>query len=729
MEGTIRRSSWSVQLTVHQGRNAKGEEGLFPATYITEQDAAPPSPRHSAHNLSNPPSPKGGNAQLATIPIPAESESPRGGASPAFAQSSPSLPPTNGPMGGTIDTVQRAIDEQAAKPIQDDHGLGIGQDARARLAAQAKLANEQREKQRISGGVSGLVYSDESEDEEDDDNDDLEHPNGINGNSVIPKPVDPAPLSSSVAPANKLSPIAQSAPSSSQIPQAPAVPDSAAPDFPSSATRSLEPAFPLPSTPPTASVRSGSVASKPPSAWTIDDVVSWARAKGFDELVCSKFIGPLCAAAMIDADRTEHEITGDLLLDLDVNLLKELDIPQFGKRLRIAQAIAEIRRPASVVSGTSQAPPLSPGMAPPAGFTGRGLSAPPSADSQRSSVTPPSSSPVPDAGGSQHSVWSHGRKVSASALPTSMAPIKEGQTAPVLAPVSTGVPSVPSAPSTATTNPRSLPTTPTTTATMVSKRESGGSIGHKKGKSSVDSKDRLSFFGRSRKPAPAASPDQRNLSRLSGSNNNRMHEVTPASPNRRQSSTSASANGAVGDGQAMALKQIGKPDYSGFLKKKGERYGTWKMRYFVLKGAHLYYMKSESDDRVKGHIEVKGSRVIVDENTNPGSYGFRLMGLDKQHSFSSPEQAVVRGWMKALMKATIARDYSVAVTSSCNIPTISLAEAQALAPRPPSPATRDATQRATRRENTNTLTAHDANILASAVVCIRALTLTPADGL
>jgi hypothetical protein len=47
---------------------------------------------------------------------------------------------------------------------------------------------------------------------------------------------------------------------------------------------------------------------------------------------------------------TEHEITGDILLDLDANLLKELDIPQFGKRVKIANAIAELRRPQSTLS-------------------------------------------------------------------------------------------------------------------------------------------------------------------------------------------------------------------------------------------------------------------------------------------------------------------------------------------------------------------------------------------
>ena len=175
-------------------------------------------------------------------------------------------------------------------------------------------------------------------------------------------------------------------------------------------------------------------------------------------------------------------------------------------------------------------------------------------------------------------------------------------------------------------------------------------------------------------------------------------------------------------GSALALQQIGTPDFSGFLKKRGERYGTWKTRFFVLKGAHLYYLKNEQEDRVKGHIELRGLRVIVDENANPGSYGFRLIGGPKPHAFSSSEQSEVRSWMKALMKATIARDYNVPVTSSCNIPTIPLAEAQALSPRPPSPNTRAATQRANRRENTTQLTPHDASVLVSGTHLWQAMT-------
>jgi hypothetical protein len=42
------------------------------------------------------------------------------------------------------------------------------------------------------------------------------------------------------------------------------------------------------------------------------------------------------------------------------------------------------------------------------------------------------------------------------------------------------------------------------------------------------------------------------------------------------------------------LEQIGAPDHNGWLRKKGEHYNTWKMRYFVLKGPHLYYLRSNS---------------------------------------------------------------------------------------------------------------------------------------
>lgn len=56
----------------------------------------------------------------------------------------------------------------------------------------------------------------------------------------------------------------------------------------------------------------------------------------------------------------EQEITGDVLLELDANVLKtEFGIAAFGKRIRIINAIAELRRPPSFSESDHPLPALS----------------------------------------------------------------------------------------------------------------------------------------------------------------------------------------------------------------------------------------------------------------------------------------------------------------------------------------------------------------------------------
>ncbi|KAI5993586.1 hypothetical protein EDD15DRAFT_2509889 [Pisolithus albus] len=164
------------------------------------------------------------------------------------------------------------------------------------------------------------------------------------------------------------------------------------------------------------------------------------------------------------------------------------------------------------------------------------------------------------------------------------------------------------------------------------------------------------------------------------------------------------------------IEQIGEPDHTGWMRKKGDHYNSWKLRYFIIKGPHLYILRtsSKTETKIKGYINVSGYKVVADENIDPGRFGFRIIHeTDKTHSFSSDEQLVVREWMKAIMKATIGRDYTKPVVSSVNIPTIPLTVAQAMnpAPRPPSPTARDAMQKALRRENPNQLSTRDARVL------------------
>jgi SAM domain (Sterile alpha motif) len=72
-----------------------------------------------------------------------------------------------------------------------------------------------------------------------------------------------------------------------------------------------------------------------PIEWTIEETVNWLSSKGFEDTVCEKFI--------------EQETTGDALLNLNVTSLKtEIGINAYGKRFRIANAIDDLRRVASV---------------------------------------------------------------------------------------------------------------------------------------------------------------------------------------------------------------------------------------------------------------------------------------------------------------------------------------------------------------------------------------------
>ncbi|KAJ7786636.1 hypothetical protein B0H16DRAFT_1401843 [Mycena metata] len=194
-------------------------------------------------------------------------------------------------------------------------------------------------------------------------------------------------------------------------------------------------------------------------------------------------------------------------------------------------------------------------------------------------------------------------------------------------------------------------------------------------------------------------------------------QTTDAAKAATTAAAAANGNGAskLKPGQSI-LEQIGEADHTGWMRKKGDRYNSWKLRYFILKGPDLYCLRSntKAETKIKGYINIVGYKVTVDENVNPGRYGFRIdHEHDKTHYFSSDEKMVVRDWMKAIMKATIGRDYSKPVVSSCNIPTIPLMVAQAMnpAPRPPSPTARAATQRAMRRENTDQPSTRDARVL------------------
>ncbi|KAK1754500.1 protein BOI2 [Echria macrotheca] len=176
-------------------------------------------------------------------------------------------------------------------------------------------------------------------------------------------------------------------------------------------------------------------------------------------------------------------------------------------------------------------------------------------------------------------------------------------------------------------------------------------------------------------------------------------------------------------------------DYSGWMKKRSANLmTTWKPRLFVLKGRRLAYYYSEDDDQERGLIDISFHRVLPADNerltglhatlTGAGSspavpagsnvptlaateaerdpikesdsiFIFKLVppraGLSRAvnftkptvHYFAVPNIKQGRLWMAALMKATIDRDDTQAITTTYQQKTISLAKARQMRHRPP----------------------------------------------
>ncbi|KAI9264257.1 hypothetical protein BDA99DRAFT_508836 [Phascolomyces articulosus] len=129
----------------------------------------------------------------------------------------------------------------------------------------------------------------------------------------------------------------------------------------------------------------------------------------------------------------------------------------------------------------------------------------------------------------------------------------------------------------------------------------------------------------------------------------------------------------------------GKPDMEGWLHKQGDRYKTWNKRWFVLRGPNLFYFKSPKDLRVKGIINLVGYSIIADESIHAGKYCFKMQHeVERTFYFYTNSEKTLKSWMRALMKVTISRNYAEPVLSSSSIATVSLETARRMRPRPPS---------------------------------------------
>ncbi|KAF9291312.1 polar growth protein [Mortierella alpina] len=464
-----------------------------------------------------------------------------------------------------------------------------------------------------------------------------------------------------------------------------------------------------------------------PSTWSIDQVAYWLRLCGFGG-VAPSFV--------------ENEISGAILLELNLNNLKELEINSFGKRFNIMNAITSLKQ---YTKGDMVSKGLYGSMSNPSSMYGLGPNIPPrmtsapiivpsprasydhrgdfvrdprqnAQDPRNQAPTQPQSSSLqsPNMRPQQHhhqqhpdyELHSNQQQSRAAALARSDT-IGSVLSAASMADCAGPLPdmgvgrgaqrhSITSAYS-SNSNPnrnqwdRNASRQPQVPTAITPQHRAHA----------LNEFDETSFQGRALEQPPVDQYPR--AMEVSGPISPQLRQQDPYAseifqkpvPKQRKyhnpDSTNRPSNGkADPNDKVVPLELIGKPDYAGWLKKRGDTYRTWKSRWFMLKGVTLYYMNTPKDNASKDYINLVGYKIIQDENIYAGKYCFKAVHDQlRDFFFYTESENDMKGWLKALMKVTIGRDPTAPVISSSNIPTIPLHVARQMAPRPPSPTRRN----------------------------------------
>ncbi|ORX46273.1 PH-domain-containing protein [Hesseltinella vesiculosa] len=434
-----------------------------------------------------------------------------------------------------------------------------------------------------------------------------------------------------------------------------------------------------------------------PEDWSVDQVAIWLGLMGFSDMAPTF---------------QDQEITGDILLELNVDTLKELGVSTFGKRFKISNAIKVLGEENSQRKDDRQA-------GSPADDRSNSLSSQHHGSPTLSSVAPlrlgqpflDEEDAVSDYAGVLRSTQ-HMPPASTPRLQPSLSP-----TAPSIASTSSLVrsPSLQQQPVSTRDTGRQPSTTSSLAHTPILEDEPLTT----RGVMSMDVPRHVS--PRAQTPLNRALSTNQAYGHWSNNNVSRMQSNGGATviqpPTQQPVSYRASTQPtttihpidqkprgfvrnsllptsirASMDGIAQRLTQQKQqqaqqdlPDLEGWLHKQSDRYRTWNKRWFVLKGTNLFYFKSPKETRMKGIINLRGYRIEQDPSIHTGKYCFKAQHeRERTFYFYTESERNLREWLKALTKATITRDYSAPVMSSSTVPTVSLATAQRMKPRPPS---------------------------------------------
>jgi len=411
-------------------------------------------------------------------------------------------------------------------------------------------------------------------------------------------------------------------------------------------------------------------------------------------------------------------------------MLKEIDIIAYGRRFKLASAIDELRHSATTPAPTRASAHMMPAPVP-SGVPSGAPRGPPRGVPQDVASAMPSGAPT---------MQERPRVTSGPARPAPAIDIPQGlspsaMAAPVTAPAAAPTETdrhVPTKPSLYLRSPQrdeafqpraAPPDTPVAPEPVPpSKGYVPEPVPPSKGYVPEPMPPSDGYVREPMPPSDGYVPESRPTSSLPFGDSASLRPVMPNEPIAQPSVPSVSLDDPAYSGATASdaadrqsvLNRIGSIARQGWVKKRGERYNRWNNRYLILHGMDLIVLRDPGADKVKNLIPLHGYKVVSDESANAVGYTFKIVhDTPRTHYFSFDDATALRGWMKAIMKATIGRDFSQPVISSYSNVTISLEEAQRMRPRPPSPTSRMRVQLENARFNPGQLTSKDAMVLTS----------------
>ncbi|ORZ13651.1 hypothetical protein BCR42DRAFT_377969 [Absidia repens] len=433
-------------------------------------------------------------------------------------------------------------------------------------------------------------------------------------------------------------------------------------------------------------VDSSSLSNQTTEQWDVEGVCTWLKSVGLENAV-DNFV--------------EQEITGDVLLDLNMDTLKELGITAYGRRYKIMTAINKLttekeqssrtdtgktaNEDANTTEEQGQVPhvSISSGHSPSGqerqyapSITGSVSSSTTDADVYRSSPRHPRSTLSSSV--DTDSLYQYPRKAPA---PPSSSTSSSSSSSGGHQHFSHQVNRRPNSGTSVVSNPSSYSNNVSRSNTYNTTSSSGtGTLRSSDHSTQSTFSSQRDINKDAAHPAISFSAPTKSINLHHDHSQQKMS--TKMNHPAEQKLSMASIDNPI---PRLSADESQAPDHEGWLHKQGDKYKTWNKRWFVLKGTNLFYFKSPKDVRMKGIINLRGYRVIVDETIHSNKYCFKAQHEhERTFFFYTDTQDVMKLWLQALMKATIMRDFTCPVMSSNQVATVPLDVAQRMRPRPPS---------------------------------------------